>query len=95
MTAMAAGACAVFRKVGPNHRLQGGLQNRDPYRGERRTHVGDVEHAQQIGRGNAGQLTAAQRARNRDGPNRIALPARRGHQRTGHRLGVDLEQLGT
>ena len=77
ITAMAAGALPSVGHVRPDHRVQRGLQHGHPHRGQRLAHVADLEHAEQVGRRDPGQLPAAQRARRRDrlAPGRPAGPA--------------------
>ena len=84
---------AVVRRVGPDHRLQRGLQHRHPHRRQRLAHVGHLEHAEQVGRRDPGQLPPPQRARGGDGPHRIGVPAGRRDQRARHAVRLDLEQL--
>jgi hypothetical protein len=84
---------AVFGKVGPDHRLQGGLQYRHPHRGERCAHVSDFEKAEQVRGTDASQLSAAQCAGSRDRPHRIGMASRGSDQPAGHRGGVGLQQF--
>ena len=91
---MAAGALPSFGEVGADHRVQRGLQHGHPHRGERPAHVGDLEQAEQVGRADAGQFPAAQRAGGGDRAHRVGVAAGRGDQRPGHHGGVRLEQFG-
>ena len=84
---------AVLGEVGADHRVQSGLQHGHPHRGERPAHVGDLEHAEQVGGADAGQFAAAQRAGGGDGPHRVGMAAGRGDQRPGHHGGLGLEQF--
>ena len=90
ITAMRAGG--PLSSVGPDHRL-GGLQHRHPHRC-RPANISDLEHPEQVGGGDPGQLAPPQRAGCRDRLHRIGVPAGRRDERAGRVVRLDVEQFG-
>ena len=68
ITAMAAGASPSSGVLARITASSADCKHRHPHRRQRGAHLGDLEHAEQVGRGDAGQLPAAQRAGDRRWP---------------------------